>query len=194
LVTAPEYEPQFVTKVDPTNGVLAVTLKKQDLTGLGARNKLTGRVLNPQGKPIEGAKVEFESIQDAKGGCGGACAEWGVQPLAVTDHDGSFILTARRAFDTMSVTVEARALAKRKFLQLASGRPHTLRLMEGTAVTGRVIRDGHALPHVTVGLVSVDRYSEGFTGEYEIASNGEGHFAFPNIPPSQMYFISLSSG
>ena len=71
LVTAPEYEPQFVTRVDPTNGLVKVTLKKQDLTGRGPRNKLIGRVLNPQGKPIEGAKVEFDWISDAKGGCGG---------------------------------------------------------------------------------------------------------------------------
>ena len=188
LATAPEYEPQFVTKVDPTNGLMKVILKKQNLTGLGPKNKLTGRILNPEGKPIEGAKVEFEGIQDANGGCGGACEGWGVQPLAVTDRDGSFLLTARRAFELMDVSVEARALAKRKFQRLASGTPHTLRLMEGTAVTGRVVRDGRPLPHATVGLVSVDR-SESFTGEYEIASNEEGRFAFPNIPPGQKYYV-----
>ena len=89
----------------------------------------------------------------------------------------------------MSVTVEGRALAKRKFQTLDSGRPHELRLTDGAAVTGRLVREGKPVGGASVGLVSVARVIEEFTGEYEIATTKDGRFLLPNVPPEIDYFL-----
>ena len=179
-----------LTKVDPAAGPLRVSLVRKSLQGFGPRQKLAGRVVNQEGKPVEGAKIEFDWVETNDGrGCGGACDEWGVEPLAVSDTNGEFVITAKKPFDRMSVSVEARALAKGKFLRLACGQQHVLRLGEGVTVAGRVMSGGTGVARTSVGLVSVDRGMEGFTGDYEIGTNDEGRFAFPTIPPARDYFI-----
>ena len=94
------------------------------------------------------------------------------------------MITAAKPFERMSVSVEGRALAKAKFQKLASGKKHLLRLGEGVIVAGRVVNAGKGVAQTSVGLVSVDRGIEAFTG-YEIGTDDEGHFAFPNIPPGR---------
>jgi len=121
LVVAPDYQPKFVTKVDPATGPLRVSLATKSLQGLGPKQKLMGRVVDSEGKPVEAAKIEFEWVETNDGqGCGGVCDEWGVEPLAVSDSDGQFVITAKKPFDRMSVSVEARAFAKGKFTKLNS--------------------------------------------------------------------------
>ena len=122
-------------------------------------------------------------------GCGGVCDEWGVEPLAVSDSDGQFVITSRKPFDRMSVSVEARAFAKGKFAKLSSGEKHVLQLGEGATVAGRLVKNGKGLARTSVGLVSVDRGPEGFTGDFEIGTTEDGRFAFPTIPPGREYFI-----
>jgi len=189
-VVAPGFQPKFVIKVDPGSGPIRVSLLEKKLEGLGENQKLIGRVLNHQGIPVEGAKIEFDYVETNDGqGCGGVCAEWGVEPLAVSDSNGDFLITAKKPFDRMSVSVEGRGLAKGKFQKLASGKPHELRLDEGVTVVGRIMNGTTGIARTTVGLVSVDRGMEGVTGNYEIGTDDEGRFAFPTIPPGREYFI-----
>jgi hypothetical protein len=179
-----------VTKVDPASGPLRVSLAEKTVDGLAPKQKLTGRVVNQQGLPVEGAKIERDWIEsDDGGGCGGGCAEWGAEPLAVSDSQGEFVLTAKKPFDRMTVSVEARALAKGKFSNLASGTNHLLRLGEGVMVTGRVMNGAIGVGRTGVGLVSSDRGIDGFIGDYEIGTTDEGRFAFPTIPPGRQYLI-----
>jgi protocatechuate 3,4-dioxygenase beta subunit len=114
LVAAPGHQPQFVTKVDPTKGPLNIKLERQRLAKLGPKNKLLGRVVDPQGRPIPGAKVDFEGVYNESGG-GSFGAIEGVDPLAVTDEKGEFLLTSEKPFAGISVTVSARAFANRRF-------------------------------------------------------------------------------
>jgi hypothetical protein len=88
----------------------------------------------------------------------------------------------------MTVSVEARGFAKRKFFKLAGGQTHELKLTEGASVVGRVVMNGQPLKNVMVGLVSVDR-SESFTGDFTVGTNDEGRFLFVNIPPYQTYYV-----
>ena len=179
-----------MTKVDPASGPVQVLLAAKPSQGFGPRQKLTGKVVDQQRKPIEGARIEFDWVETNDGqGCGGVCDEWGVEPLAVSDSHGDFVITARKPFDRMSISVEARAFAKAKFLKLACGQDHVLRLGEGATVAGRLVRSGKGVARTKIGLVSVDRSIEGFTGDYEIGSDDEGRFAFPTIPPGREYFV-----
>lgn len=179
-----------MNKVDSASGPLRVALVGKTLEGVGPKQKLIGRVVDQEGKPVEGAKVEFDWVEMDDGrGCGGVCDEWGVEPLAVSDSNGDFLITAKKPFDRMSVSVEGRALAKGKFLKLASGKQHVLRLGEGVTVTGRVVKGNKGVVRATVGLVSVDRGMEGFTGDFEIGTDEEGRFSFSTIPPGREYFI-----
>jgi hypothetical protein len=190
LVVAPGYQPKFVTKVDPATGPVRVALAERRLEGFSAKQKLMGRVVNRTGEPLEGAKIDFDWIETNDGrGCGGGCDEWGVEPLAVSDSNGQFVITAKKPFDRMSVTLDARGLAKGKFAKLASGQEHVLRLAEGATVTGQVMNGNGTVAHTSVGLVSVDRTMENFTGDYEIGTDEKGWFAFPTIPPGREYYV-----
>ncbi|MDB6019134.1 MAG: hypothetical protein JWR19_3623 [Pedosphaera sp.] len=189
LVVAKGYAPKFVSEVDPVKGAVEVKLKPSDPSQAGAERSLRGRVVDPKGNPIEGAVVNAHGIRQKDGS-----AIWGtltgVDPLAVTDGQGEFIITALNPFESMDVRVEARAFANKTFTQLASGmQRHDLIMTEGVTVSGRVMLNGQALKNVSVGIVSVDRGMENFTGNFEIGTDASGHFAFMNLPPKVDYYV-----
>lgn len=178
--------PAFVAKVDPFKGPVDVALEKRSTENLGPKYQLRGRVIDPEGKPVSGAVVSFDFFYGDEANCGGACE--GVDPLAVTDEDGAFLIATTKRFDWMTVTVEARTFAKRKFFKLPSGKPQELKLTEGATVKGRILHEGKPVKSVEIGLVSVDR-SDNFTGEYIIGTDSEGCFQLLNVPPYQIYYL-----
>ena len=190
LVVAKGYKPQFVTKVDPSSKPLAVELEPVASRAITPDRSIHGKVVNSEGKPIVGAVVESHGIRRKNDGG----ATWGslpgVDPLAVTDENGEFLLTAAEPFYSLDVRVEAGTYANKQFSNLAGGAtPHTLTLTEGVTVKGRVLRDGKPLPFVEVGMVSVDRGVENFTGNFDIGTDKEGRFAFVNLPPNVSYYV-----
>jgi len=71
----------------------------------------------------------------------------GVDPLAVSDAEGEFVITAVDPFESMDVQVEARLFANKTFTRLASGTSrHDLVLTEGATVVGRVMFNPRAHP------------------------------------------------
>ena len=113
----------------------------------------------------------------------------GTDPLAISDEDGEFAIYSKEAFDHMTLKVDARAMAPLRFNEV---RPGTTRrdlvVTEGAALRGRVLLNGKPMKDIAIGAVSVDR-SENFSGNYEYASNEEGVFYFPNLPPNRPYYI-----
>lgn len=187
LVVAADYKPEFLRGVDPQAGSVEVALEKLDRSRVGPKQCLRGRVVDPEGQPIFGAAVNFDSYFFEDGtGRGGECE--GVDQVAVTDHDGRFLLSTEQKFETMTVSVEARGFARRKFFRLARTKTHELKLTEGAMVTGRLVKAGKPLKRISVGLVSVDR-SENFTGNFEVGTDAEGRFLFVNVPPYQQYYV-----
>ncbi len=98
LVAARHYRPQFRGKIDPLLGPVTIRLERLDPGKIGPKQALRGRVIGPSGKPIFGATVTFDFFYGDQANCGGACE--GVDPVAVTDPSGSFILTATKRFDS----------------------------------------------------------------------------------------------
>jgi beta-lactamase regulating signal transducer with metallopeptidase domain/uncharacterized GH25 family protein/peroxiredoxin len=187
LVVAKDCEPKYVAKVDPARGPVKVLLEPRNYADSPPGNTLLGRVVDSQGKPIAGAAVEAHGINH-KDGSGGWGSLPGVDPLAVTDEQGDFLLTSRNPFLAMDVIVESRGLARKTFTELRSGTTrHDLTMTEGAMVTGRVTWQGKPLPGVSVGMVATDRRPESFTGNFEVGTDADGRFAFINLPPNVQY-------
>lgn len=186
LAVGKDHIPKFISEVDPFQGQVEVSLEELSKGILGPKNQLRGRVVDPTGNPIPNAAVSFEFFYGDEANCGGNCD--GVDLLAVTDEDGGFIITTRKRFDWMTVAVEARSYAKRKFSKLSSETVHDLTLTEGSTVLGRVLKDGSPLANISIGLVSVD-LGENYTGDFKRATNQDGQFVFRNIPPNQDFYV-----
>jgi hypothetical protein len=188
LFVAKGYEPTSISKVDPAAEPLEVVLQPLNRANLSPKQSLHGRVMDPQGKAIEGAVVNMLGIRQGDGGRFGSLP--GVDPMAVTDEQGEFLLTAKEPFDAMDVQVEARTFAHRRFLRLASGeRTHELRVTKGATVSGRVLAKDKPLKDVVIGLVSVDRGVENFTGEFVMGTDEDGRFLIPSVPPNVEYYL-----
>ena len=189
LAVAKGYKPKYVNHVDPAKGPIEVTLEPIELAAAPPGNCLHGRVANAKGKPVEGAVVEASGIRTRNGG-----GRWGslpgVDPLAVTDEKGEFVITSQNPFDQMDVQASARGLAKKTFTELSSGdRVHELTLTEGASVRGRVLFHGQPVTNAMMGMVSMDRSMEHFTGNFDIGTDSDGRFLFVNLPPDVDYYV-----
>lgn len=188
LVACPGYSAEFINKVDPSKGPVSASLKPLDTSTIPPDQKLTGRVLDTDGDPVVGAVVHFSSYRDKSGrGCGGACD--GFAQLAVSDLLGRFTLPADRPFATMSVQVEARGFAKLHYNDLPNKTAQEIRLVRGATVKGRLMRGKRPVAGALIGLVSVDRSMESFSGLYTIGTDRDGHFLFANLPPNTAYLV-----
>lgn len=189
LAVANGYRPKFVSKVDPAKGPLKIELEPMTSADATPNRSLRGRVLDPKGRPIVGAPVEMDGIEfkDGRG-------SWGslpnIDPMAVSDDKGVFVITAKDPFDTMDVTVDVRGFARKSFTKLASGGVvNELKLTEGTSLTGRVLFDGKPLGGVAVGVSGADRTIPNYVGHFEVGTGTNGVFAFVNLPPDTDYYI-----
>ena len=190
LVVAKGFRPQFISKVDPARGPVEVELEPVDSSAITSDRSIQGQVVDREGKPIVGAVVESHGIRrkDDAGSMWGQLP--GVDPLAVTDEQGQFLLSAREPFASLDVRVEAQTFANKQFNNLASGPvPHKLTLTEGVTVKGRVVWQDKPLAGVSIGMVSVDRGVENYTGNFDVGTDSEGRFALVNLPPNIDYFI-----
>lgn len=187
LVVAKDYKPKYVGKVDPARGPVKVKLQPLSMAGAPPENSLRGRVLDSHGAPVIGAAVESHGMRDASGG-----KRWGglsdIDPLAVTDDKGEFLITSSKQFAALDVIVTSRGFARKTFSDLSSGgAPHDLTLTEGASLKGRVVFNGKPLANVSMGIVSVDRGMENFTGNYDISTDADGRFEFVNLPANVRY-------
>jgi hypothetical protein len=185
LVVNKNYRPLFVRKIDPMKGPIQIKIEPR-AEEAPPHQSLRGRILDPTGKPVPRAVVEFDFFGGQEANCGGQCD--GVDLVAVTDEEGRFFIGSEKKFDWMTIRVEAPLFARKKFFRLSSERLHELKLGEGAMVTGHITENGKPAKGIGVGLVSVDR-SDNFTGNYDTYTDDEGHFAFLNVPPYQMYYV-----
>ncbi len=189
LAVAKGYQPRFVPNVDPAMGEISVALEPITLEDMPPDHVLHGRVVDATGAPIVSAVVAAYGIVDQSGrGMWGLLP--GVDPLCVADENGDFVIFSRKAFVQMDVQLSARGFANQTFAHLASGKTiHTLVMTEGDTLSGRVVRAGQPMPNVSVGIVSVDRTVEHYTGHFEIGTDAAGRFSFFNLPPNTDYYV-----
>ncbi len=195
LAVAKGYKPKYVSKVDPAEGTpVKVELEPIESADAAPDRSLRGRVVNLKGAPIEGAVVDMQGIETKDGG-----GSWGmlpgIDPLAVTDGNGEFLITAKNPFEMMTVKVTARIYADKNFNKLASGAArHELVMTEGAALTGRVLLDGKPLAGVSVGVSAVERAAGSYLGHFEVGTGDHGNFVFVNLPPDGDFQIYTLMG
>jgi hypothetical protein len=187
LVVGKGYQPEFVPNVDPAEQVVDVTLKPVS-AGEEPNQRMRGRVVDAEGHPVPGAVVRVRGVTR------GSSTRYGgnpdIDPVAVTDDAGAFVIHGREPFDAVGVNIEARGLAKRSFERLSTGDIlHELTLTEGVSVAGRVLHEGEPLAGVEIGVAGADRSAGIFVGDFSVGTDDDGRFLFVNLPPRTDYYM-----
>jgi beta-lactamase regulating signal transducer with metallopeptidase domain len=189
LVVAKGYQPTYVNKLDPVKGMPAyVQLQPIAAADAAPDRCLHGRVVNAKGEPLAGAVVDRQGVRSNDGGGGWGRIE-GVDPLAVTDEHGDFMITAKKHYDSMDLKISARGYADKPFTMVPVGVTNQLVMTEGATVTGRVLLNGRPLAHVGVGISGTERQAGSYLGHYEIGTGDDGRFAILNVPPDADFCV-----
>ena len=105
LVIGNGYQSKQVKSVDPAKGPIDVQVERLDLAKLDPKRILRGVVLDPNGKPVVGASLEPESFKtDSYHGFSPGILD----PLAVTNKNGEFVMTSKSPISYVSLRVKAR--------------------------------------------------------------------------------------
>jgi hypothetical protein len=148
---------------------------------------LRGRVVGEDGRPIPEAAVEPFGFSKGQGGHYGGLK--GFDPLALTNGKGEFRLGVPEKGLTVHVQLSAPRLCRRVVLGLVPGKDNEVTLLLGVTVVGRVVKDGRPLAGVAVGLAQKDRNVEKFVGEFRAATDAQGVFRIPNVPPQDVLVV-----
>ncbi len=188
VVVAEGFEPALVRDVNPRNGSLKVRLKVIDPGSLKKGHVLSGRVLDPKGGPVQGALVRPIGWKTSTSRWRGPLP--GVDPRAVTNRRGEFLLRSKTPNVSLSLRVEAAGLATtiREVLPLQAEH-HTIKMRSGVLVTGRVVSPGASAGGVTVGLVQADQSSVRFLGNRVVRTDASGRFHFWNVGAGEDYYV-----
>jgi Tol biopolymer transport system component len=185
LAVADGYEPSFVRGIDPMAGPVTIKLTPRSIAD--ADRLIIGTVVDTHGKPVVGATVAPNGYRkDRSVGYGNIP---GVDKLSLTNAKGAFALRIPAADAKLDVLVTARSLAPHIERMLAPGQSRRIRLIEGSTITGHVMRDGKPLAGARVGFVQSNRASSDFLGHFEIGTNDDGLFVMTNMGPNLTYTV-----
>ena len=147
-----------------------------------------GRVVDPQGKPLVGALVEFHGTREGKRKGWGAIP--GYDPLSITNRDGEFALRVPQPDVLIDVRVKPRNFGVKIARELMTGTPpQTISVDVGTTITGRVMNGTKPVAGARIGFVQVDRRSENFLGLEEIGTDAKGQFVMTGLGTGVAYQV-----
>jgi hypothetical protein len=185
LTVAGGYESQFVPHIDPANGAIKVTLKPLSAEAMKSPWRVKGVVIGEDGRPIANATIGPEGIGRGNG------TQWGgtddfVDPVAVSDEHGRFVLYCKTKVDSIFALAEGRGVAQR-WIEFKPGGDYVVRMEDGAALTGRIMRKGEPLQGVSVGCSTTDRICGNYFDCAPIATGADGRFSIGNVPPDREF-------
>jgi hypothetical protein len=194
LVVAKDHVPEFSAVTNPNLGIkVNVDIERREVSSLPNERVVRGRVLKANGTPLKHAVVSPGMVYTPDGsGCGGRCE--GLDSLAVTDEEGRFALVYAKPCKSMDLEVSARGHAETCFPgRVSGGKEHELRVSEGAAVGGRLVRDGKPVADVEITMIPGRIYGQSCFDRQTIATNDNGEFLFVNVLPGQKYVLAAST-
>jgi hypothetical protein len=188
LVLADGYRPLMLKKVDPSRGEITARLKPIP-KDLQPELQLKGHVVDDDGKPVVGARIEPFGMQD------GPNREWGGQGYVIgdgityTDPKGNWLLIATKANVQIDIRVTGRGIAPTNFpLQAVGDQVNEMTVGPGATITGRIVKDGKGVPNLPVKLQQKNRGVENYVGGAETVTDADGKFVAHDLKPDDDYY------
>ena len=191
IVSANDYRPDYIKDADPTFGDVELRLKPRKYTTLPVSNRVIGKIVDPEGRPVIGATLDVSGYRDERMGAWGGSygsVSGRTDALAVTDESGEFTVYCTNGVTAITTTIDARGLAKRR-MWLDSGKAHLIRLKKGTTVEGRILKDGQPAAGVKIAMNTEERESSVFMRGFDVATDKDGRFTLAHIPANTRFTL-----
>jgi hypothetical protein len=156
-------------------------------TFIPKHRKTIGRITNYDGESIVGARVGVDSVQIEKPTQ--RSIPEGMDPMAISDANGVFILTSETPFTTLDLAISAREYAPLKMTGIEPGKHWIIQMTEGVTIRGRVLKNNKPVSGTTMVLDGIYRSDDFYARHSELATNAEGYFEFLNMPPLTDYYL-----
>jgi uncharacterized GH25 family protein len=180
LVSAPGHRPDYIRDADPQFGGAQLKLKPLRFNKAPASQRVIGKLIDPAGRPVTGARIEVNGVRYGDVSYSSAFTTR-VDPMALSDEKGEFFLDCTNDLNSLTVTIDAPRLAKRR-AWLDLGKAHLIRLKSGVTVTGRVLNAGKPVPQSTITMDTQDRESSVFLKGFEVSTDTSGRFSLQHVP------------
>ena len=180
----PGYRVKEIERIDPSDGkprnfTLSPwnwkTPEKPELT-------VWGVILDPEGKPVANAKVE-EAGADVEHSA--MLARPLIDKVAVTDGEGRFLLVSGEKLKNIHLKVGTEKFGMHYLRSVPFGTENHLQLPRGSAITGRVVRDGKPIAGIKLTAVEVDRRADTFVQPTSATTDAEGRFVMASLRPEK---------
>ncbi|HKE24302.1 MAG TPA: carboxypeptidase-like regulatory domain-containing protein [Bryobacteraceae bacterium] len=195
LVVREGYEPQFLMKVDPAAGRTpdAVLLPRPPVSE--AARILHGKVVDTAGAPLRDALVRPEAIAShfEAGRYRYDESPRDADRLVVTNGKGEFDIYFARPVAAMTVMVEARGMAPKRFADLPTDvAGNTLKVADGALVRGRLLDRDRPVAGAEIILSHRNQMAGYEFSEIRIGTREDGTFLIPNVPPHEDWYLSAA--
>jgi hypothetical protein len=183
----PTHETAFANKVDPIAGGAQITLYGRAPLPDEPARVVRGQLVDLGGKPVPHAVISPEGYRLGSGRGFGAVP--GIPSLTITDEKGAFSLSTGKVFDAVILKASARGMATTALDVPTGGVEQRLTIGPGSAVKGRLTKDGKPVAGVTLGIAQLNRSSETYVGERTAVTNAEGRFVLANVSPRDLTVV-----
>ncbi len=180
VATAAGYELQGFWRTDPAHPLEIRMVPSPK--GVPAQ-PVCGTVLNSDGRPVEGAKIQVGMLHTKRDWHSGG-------GLAYTDEQGAFTFQPREEIVACDFTIEANGYVSKSFSEVSPGPDATVYyLSKGASVTGRLLKDGLPVPDAGIGIYGYGSNGRVFPGESEVVTDANGRFTFAGLPKHQKFYV-----